>query len=114
MSARNLHLLSLFLNFIGAIGLGFDLRRGYPKRNRRAMLEVRLANLHEFISSSDQATLSLPAPPYTEAEKRKLQADFHCERDPLQAKLEAKIQKLSAGHELWPFFSAGLGHFYSL
>jgi len=104
-------LLSLVLNFIGAIGLGFDLLRGYPKRNRRAMVEVRLTNLREFIATIEQRTLRLPAPPYTDAEKQQLLADFHNEWDPQRARLEAEIKTLSEGHELWAFLLGWFGVF---
>ena len=104
-----LTIIGLILNFIGAWCLAYELLWGYPKDNRRIILQNQLSNLEEFFIQMDGIIDGWAEPPYTreekEAEKQKVRDD---KRDNVE-NLEAKISACGEGHREKSFYIALLG-----
>jgi hypothetical protein len=101
--------ISLLLNFIGAIGLGYELLTAYPTRNRRANLERQLTALRGTVEYVEKSIKDYPVPPYTEDDKKRFDAELHAKFDPDMKKLDEEIKQLGEGHEARSFLAGWWG-----
>jgi len=97
-----LHLLSLVLNFIGSICLGYDLLSGFPKRNLRDRFRTQLEGLQSTIVYLEQSVAALPSQ-YTEADRQSMIADYRARFASDGAELTTKLNKLGPLHEAFSF-----------
>ena len=101
----------LFLNIVGTWCIAYELLWGYPKKNRKAIAETRLAGLQEFMAGIEASISRLKEPPYTPLEKEAEIDEFREEWAPNIKSLQTEIRELGEGHTERSFYVAMIGVF---
>jgi hypothetical protein len=103
-------LVSTLFTFLGAVGLGYDLLTGYPKRNQADIIRTQLQNLNAFKQQMEAEYRKL-GQPYTAGDIQKLVDTLNQEFPTTD--LENRLKTLTGRHEEVSFVLGWAG-FYAI